>query len=161
MPTRATVKPYAGYRQFYLYDADSKGDTGSPEFWTEEALASRLPTQPGVVGVATDTYGEVPVTIEVLGSEPQVSLEPWDHVAETSLLLSGGRLLVAGCPDMPTDVTLSLTPGRYRLRVYSAGLTDDPNDLEYNGDNYLIQLWPSEDQDRVVLKRFAPSNTTG
>jgi hypothetical protein len=148
------VKAYAGYRQFYLLDADSPGDTGSPSFWTAEAFAARLPVAAGVVGVATDTYGEVPVTVEVLDAEPGAPTADWDHVAEASLSVSAGRIAVHGCPDEPTGLVVSVPPGCYRVRVCSAGLQPQPDELEYNGDSYLVQLWPSDLEERRVLKQF-------
>lgn len=51
-----------------------------------------------MVGVATDTYGEVPVTLEVLGAETETSLDDWDHIAEASLLVSAGRITLMGAP---------------------------------------------------------------
>jgi hypothetical protein len=145
---------YAGYRQFYVIDADSPGDTGSVAFWTEEAFASRLPVEAGVVGVATDTYGEVPVTIEVLGAEPEMSFEDWDHIAEASLLVSAGRITVMGCPDEPSGLVVAVAPGRCRVRVCFAGLSSEPDEAAYNGDSYLVQVWPSDTEGRRVLKRF-------
>ena len=148
------TRVYAGYRQFYICDADNPGDTGSLGFWDEEAFASRLPTETGVVGVATDTYGEVPVALEVLGTEPKTLLDDWDHVAETSLLVSAGRVTLCGCPDMPTGLIVTVTPGRYRVRVCFAGLSHEPPESDHHGDSYLIQVWPSDLEGRCVLKQF-------
>ena len=61
---------YAGYRQFYVQDFDQEGDTGSNRFWTAEAFDCRLAMAPYVIGIATDTNGEVPVTVELCSSEP-------------------------------------------------------------------------------------------
>jgi hypothetical protein len=154
----STHGPYqvlAWYRQFYLLDPDQLGDTGSPEFWTQEALDSRLAVQPGVIGVGTDTDGEVPVMVELLDAEPTMSLEPWDHVAEASLHFSAGRLQLAGCPDGDVPVArLSLAPGWFRVRVLFAGLRDQPAHVEYSGDSYVVQVWASASGARTVLKRF-------
>lgn len=154
MGQASETQVYAGYRQFYVMDADSPGDTGSVAFWTEEAFASRLPVEAGVVGVATDTYGEVPVTLEVLGAEPQMSPDDWDHVAEASLLVSAGRITLMGCPDEPTGLVVTVAPGRYRVRVCFAGLTSEPDEADYNGDSYLVQVWPSDLEGRRVVKHF-------
>jgi hypothetical protein len=108
MEQSSETRVYAGYRQFYVIDADSPGDTSSAAFWTEEAFASRLPVEAGVVGVATDTYGEVPVTLEALDVEPEVSLDDWDHIAEASLLISAGHITLMGCPDEPSGLVVTL-----------------------------------------------------
>jgi len=153
--THGPYQVWAWYRQFYVLDPDQLGDTGSPEFWTQEAMASRLAVVPGVIGIGTDTNGEVPVTVEILDAEPTLSLSPWDHVAEASLELSTGRLALAGCPDWDLPVaTISLAPGWFRVRVHSAGLTDQPPEVVYSGDSYLVQVWASASGERTVLKRF-------
>jgi hypothetical protein len=142
----------AGYRQFYLLDGATPGDTGSVEFWTDEAFDARLAVVPGVIGISTDTYGSVPVTLELIESEPPVNLDGWDHVAEASILLSTGRLRVLGCPDEPALDT-TVVPGRYRVRASFASLRTEP-DGDYEGDSYLIQMWRSNVDGRLVLKRF-------
>lgn len=35
------ARVYAGYRQFYVFDADNRGDTGSTSFWSGDAFVSR------------------------------------------------------------------------------------------------------------------------
>jgi hypothetical protein len=152
--TGEQLEVYAGYRQFYVFDADEPGDTGSSAFWTLAATQARLPVEAGVVGVATDTDGQVPVTLEMLAAEPQLSLEGWDHVAEASLQLSAGHLTIYGCPDEPTGLVVDAPAGSYRVRVSSVGLSATPDQLEYNGDSYLVQVWPAEVADRRVLKQF-------
>ena len=110
-------------RQFYIQDFDQLGDTSSDAFWTAEALDYRLAMVPYVVGIATDTNGGVPVTIEVCNSEPGPTPGNWNHIAEVSLELTAGRLKLAGCPDGDVRFhTINASPGWHRMRVYSAGL---------------------------------------
>jgi len=151
-----TYQVYAGYRQFYLLDADGAGDTSSPDFWTQEAMDLRLAVQPGVIGIATDTYGDVPVTIETLDAEPALSLEAWDHVVEASLRLSKGHMALAPCPgDDRPQPTIALGHEWLRVRVHSAGLNiEPPSEVDYCGDSYLIQAWPASARERVLLKCY-------
>jgi hypothetical protein len=152
----ATYQVCAWYRQFYVLDPDSRGDTGSADFWTQEAFDLRLAVEQGVIGIGTVTNGEVPVTIETLDTEPALSLEPWDHVVEASLQLSRGRLELAPCPDYDRPAaTIPLAPGWVRVRVHCAGLhIEPPSEVDYCGDSYLVQAWPSEPRERVLLKKF-------
>jgi hypothetical protein len=154
MYERKELTVYAGYRQFYLLDGANTGDTGSVEFWTDEAFNTRLAVVPGVIGISTDTYGSVPVTLELVESEPPVNLDGWDHVVEASILLSTGRLQVVGCPDYDQPVLdTTVVPGRYRVRGSFASLLAEPNG-DYNDDSYLIQMWRSNVDGRLVLKQF-------
>jgi hypothetical protein len=151
-------KVYAGYFQFYLFDADAMGDTGSDAFWTKDANAARLAVIPGALGISTNTYGEVPVTLTAYDAAPPLpdadQLDA-DHLVEASLTLTQGNLIVRGCPDEPTDLSLQLPAGTYRVRVASQGLQNGDSQTEYNGDQYHIALWSEASSERVVLKQFA------
>jgi len=148
----------AGYRQFYIQDLDQPGDTSSDAFWTTEALEHRLAFVPYVIGIATDTNGEVPVTVEVREDEPSFKPGDWDHIAEVSLELTGNRLKLAGCPDGDVRFhTISASPGWHRVRVHSAGLTQCPPEVHYSGDHYLVQIWPAPAGPRTLLKQYEGS----
>jgi hypothetical protein len=145
----------AGYRQFYVGDFDRFGDTSSDEFWTSEAFDCRLAVVPHVIGIATDTNGAVPVTVEVCCSEPGPASGEWDHIAEASLELTAGHLKLAGCPDADVRYhTINASPGWHRVRVHSAGLRQQVPEVEYSGDSYLVQIWPAAAGRRSLLKRY-------
>jgi hypothetical protein len=153
---KAHVNPYAGYRQFYVSSDSSTGDTGTDTFWTEDASRDRLAVGPYTVAVSTDTYGRVPVDIEILDGPSTLPLDGWDHVVEASIDVSSGRLEVSGCPDPEPLYTIEVEPGGYIVRVFSRGLSPDADDGGiYNGDEYLIQFWRGPARERTVMKRFA------
>ena len=52
---------YADHYQFYLGDSEMDGDTGAPEFWSQEAFKRRLAVGHGIIGIGTELYGSVPV----------------------------------------------------------------------------------------------------
>ena len=148
----------AGYRQFHIQDFNQLGDTGSDAFWTAEAFDCRLAVGAYVIGIATDTNGEVPVTVEAHKCEPGLTPGDWDHIAEASLQSTDGRLKLAGCPDGDVRFhTINASPGWHRVRVYSAGLTPCPPEVHYSGDQYLVQIWPAPAGPRTLLKRYEAS----
>lgn len=61
-----------------------------------------LAVAPGVIGVGTVRNMDVPVELEVLYSQPDDNLEEWDHVTEASLDVPSGRIIIAGCTDLPS-----------------------------------------------------------
>ena len=153
---KAHVKPYAGYRQFHLSSDPSKGDVGADTFWTEDAFRDRLAVGPCTVAMGTDTYGRVPVDLEILDGPSTQSPDGWDHVVEASIDVSSGRLEVSGCPDPEPLHSLEVKPGVYVVRVFSRGLSPDADDGgQYNGDEYLVQFWLGTARQRTVMKRFA------
>lgn len=143
---------YAGYNQFYLFDADRPGDTAAPTFFSEEAFSSRLPIGTGVVGVMTSSYSHVPVVLETALAEPQFNSSQWAYVIEGPLSVSRGRIQIVGCPDAPTDLIAHVPPGDYIVRVCFSKIVEDGSDVEWNGDKYLLQVYPGTISGRRVIK---------
>jgi len=95
----------------------------------------------------------VPVTIELLSSEPAADFGESDHVVECSLSVRSGRIVVAGCADyFPEAKRIDVPSGMYRVRVSYFGLTSLSNDDRSGNDHYLLQLWPGSATDPLVLK---------
>jgi hypothetical protein len=143
---------YAGYHQFYLQDENAIGSTGADDFWTQEAYDRMLAINPGIIGVGTASYGNVPVTIEIYPSEPPVDISNWDFVMEASIELNSGQLSIVGCPDTFAG-QIALVPGTYQARIHYGGLetVEDEEGDDYGGletvedeegdDYYRIFLW--------------------
>jgi len=143
---------FAGYHQFYLSsDEESLIGCGADTFWTGENIRKLLATGPGLVGIGTGTYGEVPVAIELAHQSPREDLSEWDHVAETCIDLNSGRLHVTGCPDGPAGL-IRVKPGIYRVRVYAGNLNRVVD--EQGEDHYRIVLWNDMPCPPRVLKQW-------
>ena len=116
-----TFNLFADYFQFYLQDEAIDGDLS--DSWTDEAVTRLLAVAPGTVGVGTVRNMEVPVTLEVLTSEPPLDVVAYDHIVEGSLSVSGRNLVIAGCTDyFPEAARIQIEPGSYRVRVGFSGL---------------------------------------
>jgi hypothetical protein len=151
---------YASYHQFYLRDRQAPPDEGRPDFWTREAFAARLALGRGVIGVGTESNGDVRVTVEARNTEPPADdLDAWDHVVEGPLEVTSGRMIVHGVDDTGMEDTdpqvrarqFSLPPGSYRVRVYGAGFSTVVN--EEGDDTYRLLIWPAPAAERRVLKQ--------
>ncbi|RJR47473.1 MAG: hypothetical protein C4576_09635 [Desulfobacteraceae bacterium] len=148
---------YAGYHQFYLSrDEESLIGSGADSFWNKENIQRLLATGPGLVGIGTGSYGEVPVSIHLAEGDPGDDLAGWDHVAETFIDLHSGRLHVTGCPDDPAGL-INLKPGVYRVRVYAAKL--DTIDNGQGEDYYRIVIWSDTPCPPRVLKQWPTALT--
>ncbi len=141
------------YGQFYLSDKD-EGDTGSPDFWTDEAFNDKLAVEKGVLGVSLEnSEGIVKGEIEILGSKSLISdFSDFDHVVEASLVINTGFLQINDCPFSALILEEKIETGNYRVRVYFKNLKTaydkDPKDF------YKIEIWKDSFSDRSVLKRF-------
>ena len=134
-----------------------------------DALMDRLALGPRSLAVRTDTYGRVPVDVEILEAPSTLPLDNWDHVVEASIDVASGRLAVleyAGDGDMEQVLervtALEVMPGNYIVRVFSRGLspyfekgTGRGEDRNSKGDEYLLQFWRGPVTERQVLKKFA------
>lgn len=129
---------YAGYHQFYLKDENAAGSTGASDFWTQEAYERMLAINPGIIGVGTGSYGNVPVAVEIYANEPPIDTGNWDLAMEASIELNSGQLLICGCPDELAG-QIALIPGIYQVRIHYGGLETVEN--EEGDDYYRIFLW--------------------
>ncbi|MGC4040336.1 MAG: hypothetical protein QM710_06000 [Flavobacterium sp.] len=149
---------YTQYNQFYLADKDGKGDTGSSNFWTKEALKDKLALEKGIIGVGTQSYGEIRGEIEILEKpSDNVDYGLYDHVVEGGIDIKSGELQVLDCPNSHLELKLKLNPGKYRVRVYGSNFDSViEEDLANDTDNdfYKIEIWPDENLERKVLKQY-------
>jgi len=158
-----TTKPSGKYRldfftkhnQFYLCDSAYKSNTGSNTFWTPEAYHDRLGVDYDILGIGIESYGHVKADLEILDSaDPQTDFSRYDHVVEAGITIQSGLLQVLNFPDYKSYLKLIITPGKYRVRVYSSGLNNVDPEADEGQDHYKITMWPDSRMERKVLKQF-------
>lgn len=141
------------YGQFYLNDKD-EGDTGSEDFWSDEALNDKLAVEKGILGISIEnSEGIVKCELEILNSKSLISdFSYFDHVVEASLEIKTGFLQINDCPFSNLVLEEKIEIGIYRVRVYFKNLesaySENPEDF------YKIEIWKDIFSDRKVLKRF-------
>jgi hypothetical protein len=143
---------WTSHHQFYIVDSLSPFKTNSDKFWTDQAFEDKLAIEVGVLGVATECYGDVKGDLAVFDEKPdETGFVEYDHVVEGSLNLSSGLLQVFPCTSNEPVLELNLLPAVYRVRIYSLNLASVDGD---SGDDfYHVRIWPEEYSDRRVLKR--------
>lgn len=148
---------FASHHQFYVQDSDPIGSMGDPSFWSPESQITRLAKVEGILGIATGSYDEVRVRVEQHTDEPSVDLSAWDHVIEAELTLRSEILLVYGCIS-PSGIFFFVEPRRYRIRCCQANLAASADCTGEAGDWYLVQFWPSEQEETRILKQWSPAS---
>lgn len=141
------------HHQFYIADKFSEGDTGSDDFWTNEAFDAQLAVGNGVLGIGTGSYGVIHGELTILPKlSENTDFASYDHVVEGSINIKSGVVQILDCPNSTLELEAKVQPGSYRVRVYSSNLASVTDD---NGDDfYKIEIWPAERSDRLVLKRY-------
>jgi hypothetical protein len=144
------------YNQFYIGDKTSPYNTGSDNFWTDEAFKDRLAVEDGVLGIGTECYGRVKGELNILNSENMVAdFNKYDHIVEAGIQIESGIIQVMDCPTSTIELEVEVTPGTYRVRIYASelkGMYEDEIDEEAG--YYRIEIWPGKDLKRNVLKEF-------
>ena len=146
------------YNQFYLCDQSSSLNTDSDNFWTTDAFNTRLAIEDRVLGIGIECYGYVNGELEILDNECQlINIEQYDHIVEGGLEVKSGLLQVLDCPNAEVELEVAIKPGNYRVRVYSSNLKNTDIDETEGTDTYKIEIWPSNDMERKVLKQYIRS----
>ena len=144
---------FADYHQFWLRDENAEIDPFS-DLWNGTSIDDMLFVTPGMIHVGTARQLTVPVTVEIHDSEPNYDFGDWDHIAECSINIQSGKLVVMGCGDyLPGATRIPVSPDNHRARIYYGGLgTLNWNQLE-GDDHYKVVLWKGEPVEPIVLQR--------
>jgi len=147
------LKFITDYGQFYINDKNATGNTGSENFWTDQAFADKLAVEDGVLGVAiANDEGKVECEFEVLDSKSLINdFSRFDHVVEASIKIHSKVLQILDCPHSEVEIETEIENGEYRVRVYSLNI-DSVYD-EIPNDTYKIEMWKEVYSERNVLKR--------
>lgn len=143
------------YQQFYLADKSHQGTTGSDSFWTDESHNDRLAIEKGILGIGTESYGSIKGELAVLDkANDNVDYNLYDHIVEGGLEVKSGVLQVLDCPNNSLESEVKVTPGNYRVRIYSSNLSSVMDEDEDGNDYYKIEIWRDDNMERKVLKRY-------
>ena len=142
------------YGQFFIGEKNAAGNTGSENFWTDQAFADKLAIEAGILGISIgNEEGIVKCEFQFLDSKSSISdFTNFDHVVEGSLQIQSGVLQILNCPDSHIEFEANIDNGEYRVRVYSMNLATGHS--ENPKDSYKIEIWKESFTERQVLKRF-------
>jgi hypothetical protein len=61
---------------------------------------------------------------------------------------------VLDCPNNSLELEVNVSPGNYRVRIYSSNLSSVVDEDEDGDDTYKIEVWQDDNMERKVLKRY-------
>jgi hypothetical protein len=144
-PFGVELTVHADYYQFYVQDAQSSCDTAV--LWDVPGADRGLAVGEGLVGITTKRYGDVPVRIELYATDPGFQWEGIDRISEAGLTIT--TQLLVGMPISAMTPVPEVPPGTYAVRSMAWGLDTVTSDWD-GADNYIVQLWPTATEPRVV-----------
>lgn len=150
-------KFYTQYNQFYIF-----GDNGKSldidHDWGDKILIDRLGVFKNTVFVCTESYGNIKGELVILEKPNDIlKYDLYDHIVEVGIQVNLGVLDILDCPNTLSHLRINLTPGTYRLRVYSSNLDSvKESDLANDDDDdfYKIEIWPDDNMDLKVIKLY-------
>ena len=152
----------AGSGQIYVYDPKTQADEEATEADNplvramEDGYASRrfVGSYHGVIDLITPSQAsrKVPMRIEVSHEAPPLDADKWDHIVELPLPVPSGKLFFVASGG-GTPITAAIPPGTYRARLSARGLVAGTGTNAVH-DSYRLQLWPSRDRKRVLVKSW-------
>lgn len=148
----AELEVFADYNSFNIHDETLDFDP-SDDF-TDLLIDDLIAAEAGGIGIGTARRMTVPVIFEARTTEPTHDPEAWDHIAEASLHVDSGTLVIATFDITEKAPRISLPPGDYRLRAYYTGFdTISPDGID-GLDRYYLIAWPAPLAPPAVLKRY-------
>jgi hypothetical protein len=145
---------HPSHYQYYVRDYDCDYDPMIAPLEEDGLISVRAARH--LVHVRTGMYGfDLPLTVEVLDTEPEVGLAGWQEVSEATAALTGQVLIIESIlsPRPAERLPLPARPNEtrsYRVRVHATGraeafkasaiVAEDGDPLI---ERHLIQLWPA------------------
>jgi len=83
-----------------------------------------------------------------------LKLDDFDHIVEGGWVNKSGKLELLNCPNSDVALSVKLTPGKYKARIYTSGVEEDMEDDFESTDRHLIKVWPSTDLKLRVIKQI-------
>ena len=104
---------------------------------------------------------EVPVEIEFRKDPPSDGLKPWDHVVEATLRVGAKGIIISNGFPETSEHKVPAPSGKYRVRIYFGGLSEEGIDADDGEDYYKVVVFPVDPKDtkkrrsREVLKQWS------
>jgi len=139
--------------QFFLEDCDNDWeDDPLGALYNDAAFARRLGVASGVLSIfMARHWGIVRLELIVRRDPSGDDLSEWDNVVEASLEVTSGCLAAYGPESSPREQRIAVSPGTYRVRIYTGGVDTVGENMEEGQDHYRAVLWPAPYREPMLL----------
>ena len=88
---------FADYFQIYIEDSSVQNHYQLT--WGDDDLRNRMVSLKGVMVISTARNMDVPFSIEICYSRPDIDFMNWDHINERAIEIESGTLNIFGATD--------------------------------------------------------------
>lgn len=153
MPSSHKFKIFADYFQFVLVDETSDDDFS--EIWGKTALDRMLAVGDKALCPGTLRNIDVDVQINIVEKMPVIEHNDFDHIAEASIDIPSGKLIVMGCTGyLPDAPRIEVNPGIYQALFLVSGVKSIAVESEPAEDIYVVYLWPGQQREPGLVKHW-------
>ncbi|OAP20440.1 MULTISPECIES: hypothetical protein [Amycolatopsis] len=152
----AELDVFADYGSFFVQDDTARPDAARA--FVTAVMNDLVAVTDGAIGVGTARRRTLPVILDVRAETPGddiLELDGWDHVTESGLRVSSGRVVVSTFDYRPKIPRTEVPRGDYTARVCAKGFDTITDDRIHGNDLYHVILWPGPIVEPRVLKRYA------
>lgn len=153
MPSSQQFEIFADYFQFVLMDETSDDDFS--EIWSKAALVRMLAVGDKALCPGTLRNIDVDVQINIVEQKPVIAHNDFDHIAEASINIPSGKLVVMGCSGyLPDAPRIDVVPGVYEALFAVSGINTITDEAESAEDKYTVYLWPGQQREPELIKHW-------
>lgn len=145
----ADLSVYCEYFQFYIRDGGLA--PAAPTDWNYGDIEALVKLKDGLIAIRTASDLSVDVKVEITDSEPEVTLENFDHVVRCSLTLTTGYLQVHECIG-EEKLRLKVQPGAYSALLLYSNLNAAQTANGDGGDSYHLYFWLGKSEPLKIIK---------
>jgi hypothetical protein len=147
------------FSDYFAIDILDEGFVPQKDIWDEESLKQRISTEQGRITISTARNMSSSLLLEVFETKASdvknyLNLESWDHVAECSIEVPSGKIVVLGNDYFPDAPRINLLPSIYHASIYFGGLSTISEDGLFGNDVYWLVLQPGKVIKPGVIKQW-------
>lgn len=147
------VEVLADNYQFVIVDQNANDDLSN--IWDDQTTLEKLAVRKSTVSIGTQINYVMTVVVNVLDKAPEINIDEWEHITESSIFLESGNLCINAITDHPFGPPIfNFAPGYYRIMALHRGLIPLHLNDDDTPEECKVIIWPSEYEIKKIIKQW-------
>ena len=150
---KLTMYHTPSYFQFYICSPEASSEFLLNNETQKYIEKNKFANSTDFISVSVNSeYSEIPIKVEFDNEFIEIE-DPreWDNIVECTINARIGKIQFLGCGDNFPFGELNVKNGLYRVRI-NYGNQNYVSESGETNDYYLIQIWPDNNQEVVIIK---------